>query len=96
MRLMGFTEEAIKEELAQDEPDLFELWPEHLPVWRLFLSISHQWLYQPMCSRPYGLDYPSVWSVLRGMFPRKQRKKLFRQLQYIEAGALKAWPKKST
>lgn len=92
---MSFTEEAIKAELAQDDAEDYELWPEHVNAWRLFISVQRHWLYHYMCSRPYGLDYPTVWSVINGMFPEKQRQKLFTQLQLIEAGALKAWPNKN-
>jgi Phage related hypothetical protein (DUF1799) len=93
---MGFREEAIKEELAQHAPEQFELWPEHIDAWRLFVSVQHQWRVRPFGGRPLGLDYPSVQVVLDLMFPgkRKRRLELFQQLQIIEAGALEAWPTK--
>jgi len=91
---MGFTDEAIKEELAQHAPEQFELWPEHVDVWRLFVSVQHQWRVRPFGGKPLGLDYPSVQVVLALMFPRKHRHEIFQQLQIIEAGALEAWPTK--
>jgi hypothetical protein len=92
---MGFTEEAVKEELeSARDTDKFEIWPEHIKAWQLFLHVQHQWRLPPMGGKPLGLDYPSVQTVLELMFPGKQRAKIFQQLQLIEAGALKAWPDK--
>ena len=91
---MGFTEQAIEIELADDIADVFEIWPEHINAWQLFVAVQHQWRVPAFGGKPFGLDYPSVQTVLQLMFPEKQRLQIFKQLQLIEVGALKAWPSK--
>lgn len=97
MRLLGFSEEAIKEELEfcrNDNPE-YELWPEHVDAFRLFLSVQHQWRTPPLGGKPFGLDYSSARVELEIMFPKKRHRELWQQLKHIEAGALKAWPTKN-
>ncbi|MDH5612222.1 MAG: DUF1799 domain-containing protein [Gammaproteobacteria bacterium] len=94
---MNFTEEQIKEELAQEEggPDKdCEIWPEHVEALDLFLSVQRRWVYPAMSSRPVGLD--PAWVTLKAelMFPEKQnRLEVINQVELIERGALGAWPK---
>ena len=92
---MGFSDEAIKEELEQeDDSEICEIWPEHMDVWNLFSAVQHQWRTPPFGGKPFGLEYPAVQTAMGFLFPRKQHRELFQQLQLIEAGALKAWPSK--
>ena len=96
MRLMGFKEDQIEKELGfcrDDNPD-FELWPEHVDAFRLFLSVQQRWVYPAMCTRPVSLDCEWVKLKAELMFPEKRRLEIISQLECIEAGALNAWPKK--
>lgn len=92
---MGFTDEAIAEELKQNtDDDVCEIWPEHLDVLNLFIGVQNCWKQPLMGGKPYGLDKTQVESELRVMFPKKQHRDLWQQLKVIEAAALEAWPSK--
>ena len=70
-----------------DEDCEFELMPENLKAYELFLACSTQWI----CGMagPVGLNYPSVESVMRmNNFSRKQREDVFWRVRCIERGAL--------
>lgn len=70
---------------------------ENWKAWTLFLQCTTQWrretVFASHMKKPvvvsYGLIYPAVESVLRlnGVKPAR-RKRLFRKIQWIEAGAL--------
>ena len=92
---MGFTEEDIKEELAQEEPIYFEVWPEHADALQAFLGVQHQWNYPPMGGKPVGLNYSALQSEIELTFPKKYRREIYKQVQQIERGALDAWHTKT-
>lgn len=91
---MGFTEEAIRQELEWDKPVDVEIWPEHIEAWELFKAVQRRWDLPAMGSRPIGLN--AYWVELKAklMFPGKQkrRRRVVEQMEMIEAGALEAWP----
>lgn len=74
------------------EPErVFWLWPEHVQALHLWFAVQTQWRVAPM-GGAIGLDYAGVEVVLRqrARTPRARRR-LFAELQAMEAGALEAW-----
>jgi len=69
------------------------LWPEHAPVYQLWLACQTQWL-GDMGGRS-GLNYPGVEIVMRRRFGLRGKKSddYFALLQAMEIAALNAWAK---
>lgn len=91
---MGFTDEAIKEELEEGEPEHYEIWPEHKDAYLVFVAVYHQWRYPPLGGKPIGLEYTALRCEIEIMFPEKQRE-IWQQVKHIERGALSAWHNQS-
>lgn len=71
------------------ESDLFEVWPENARVVEIFTYyLATQWrIVGGMSVMAIGLDYPSVWRLLRELrVPR--RREVFEDLVVMERAAL--------
>lgn len=74
--------------------DVWHLWPENVPLWNLWSSLSTQWARVGMEGIPVGLDYAAVWAVLdHSPIPRRKRAWAFEVLQGMEAAVLSEWAK---
>lgn len=85
---------------AQDTPaedadagEVFHLWPESVPIWRLWFQLQTQW--RTGVQGRDGLDYTGVCSYLREVARIKPRHfaDTFACLQAMERAALGAWDK---
>lgn len=87
------TAEKIKSQNRR-EAETFPVLPENWQVTQLLGFINGGcWKYAPM-GGIVGMDYPQIESLLKLLgYARKKRQKLFRQLQWIERGALKQFNK---
>ena len=85
----GFpAEEIAAARRAAEEQNTFEVWPENWRATTFFAALGTQWRLSAM-GQVTGLDYPGIEAAfrLRGI-PRHRWKKLFADLQMMEAAAL--------
>ncbi len=73
--------------LAEDEP--FYLWPECLPVFRVWQRIQTQWV-RGMGAGVLGLHYPGVDIVIRHLVPKSERTDTFALIQAMEIAHINA------
>jgi hypothetical protein len=72
--------------LADEEQELFAVWPANERSLNAFLAVGRQWRVAPMGGL-LGLDYPGVEAVLR-MRKIKVDAELLDDLAVMESGAL--------
>lgn len=73
--------------LPPKQNDFFELYPENLKAWQVFLSSATQW--RIAMSGATGLDYTALETVLRlQRIKPRHHKDIFWRVQQIERGAL--------
>ncbi len=89
---LGATEEEIEQALAAREPEAleaFELWPENLEAYRLFIALETQWrVAVGMAAAVHlGLDYVAAEAVMR-MRRVKDRAVALEDLRAMEAAVL--------
>lgn len=78
---------------AVAEPPEVYLWPENLPVWRIFQEVRTQWYVG--INGPTGLNYGGVEVVMRMQrVKRSERAQLFTKIQMMERAMLDAWSEK--
>ena len=70
-----------------EEPAI-EVWPENWPVVQLFLAVGTCWWIDGTVGRYLGLDYSYVAVVMKFNVKKKQRPKLFADLQIMERAVL--------
>ena len=71
---------------AAAEPQVFYLWPENLPAWRLWRSVQTQWRFN--MQGPTGLDYAGVLVRMGRVGPRRQAR-LLDDIQIMEEEVLR-------
>lgn len=73
----------------------YDLWPQNVPVWYVWLAVQTQWRYAGMDGVPTGLDYAGVRAALvLQRTPRATRPEWFALLQHMEAATLDEWARK--
>lgn len=85
-------DQLVPTEEQREEPEDFELWPQHWEAWMVFLRVQSQWkLAVGMGGALWlGLDYHGVDMVLRKVVPDDSRHlEILDQLQVMEQEALK-------
>jgi hypothetical protein len=76
-----------------DPPDELYLWPENVPTWNLFQALSTQWLVG--MGGATGLNYQSVNIVMdHRRVARRDRQRVFEEIQAMERATLQAWSEK--
>jgi len=88
----GVSEADARLWLGEDatKPGPFLVWPCNVPAVSLFLDLKTQWRHAPLGGL-LGLDYSVVPSVMDlRCIKRKQRARLFDQLQTLEMATLEA------
>lgn len=84
----GFPDEKIAAARSQEKEEEFEVWPDNWRAVDLFRCLGTQWHISPI-GRLMGLDYFRVESAMNlRMIPRGRRRKLFADIQLMEAAAL--------
>lgn len=78
----------LEDPIAEAEPDIFCLWPEHVEVLDLWFGVQTQWRHG--FNAPTGLDYCGVEALMRQRRVRKPRAR-FAALQVMERAALAEW-----
>jgi hypothetical protein len=74
-------------------PDELYLWPENVPTWNLFQALSTQWLVG--MGGATGLNYQSVNIVMdHRRVARRDRQRVFEEIQAMERATLQAWSEK--
>jgi hypothetical protein len=74
-------------------PDELYLWPENVPTWNLFQALSTQWLVG--MGGATGLNYESVNIVMdHRRIARRDRQRVFEEIQAMERATLQAWSEK--
>lgn len=70
--------------------EVFYLWPENLPAWKLWLAVRTQWHHG--FDGPTGAIYQG-WEIVmrRRRIPPRERDRYFALLQAMELGALEGW-----
>lgn len=86
MEILNLSEEA-KAHLTDDDSDSFGIDHANWRAWQIFLMCGTQW--RATFGGLQGLDYSSVWAVMQ-IHGTKHRRRLFRQIQLLEYGALAA------
>lgn len=81
--------EARQKNNTQDESD-FEMWPENWEALLTFLSVKTQWrVIAGMGGAIYqGIDYTSLIEVIKLNVKKNKRSQMFKDVQFIELGAL--------
>lgn len=70
--------------------DALYLWPENVPSWNLFQSMSTQWMVG--MTGATGLSYPGVEVVMRkARVKRCDEERIFHEIQCMERATLSAW-----
>lgn len=73
----------------------FWVWPDCVPVLRLWSAVVTQWRYSAGGDRT-GLDYAGVEAALRMLaVPRRDWPDLFTDLRIMERSAMEAWRRRS-
>ncbi len=80
--------EAERRAAKADRSQIIEIWPENLPPFRLFLSLSTQWRSGP--TGPTGLDYGVIEATAR-MEGLEANTETFQGVRACEAEALAVW-----
>lgn len=76
---------------ADDEPEVFYLWPENVRTWALWQSVQTQWRSSGMGGRE-GLDYAGVELQMQHLRVRpKDRRRTRSEIQLMERTALRVW-----
>lgn len=85
-------DQLVPQEQQREEPEDYELWPDHWAAWMVFLRCQSQWkLAVGMGGAMWlGLDYQGVDMVLRKVVPDESHHlEILDQLQVLEQEALK-------
>lgn len=70
------------------------LWPENLQSWNLFQELSTQWVWGPDGKK--GISYPSIEFVMKmAGIKKRQRQRVYRDIQAMEWATLSAWNEKN-
>jgi len=76
-----------------ETPDELYLWPENVATWNLFHALSTQWLVG--MGGATGLNYEAVNIVMNHRrIARRDRNRVFEEIQVMERATLKAWSEK--
>lgn len=82
-----------QDEAPSEESETFELLPENLQAWEVFVACSTQWLVG--FGGATGLNYPAMESVMRmNNIPDQDQQDVFWRVRCIERGALAAMNEK--
>lgn len=82
---------ATLDNISQDQP-VFDVYPENIEACSLFLTLCDQWRISQ--AGIIGIDGNTVLSYLSiGDYTNEQRRKLYKQIQLISAGAITEWRK---
>lgn len=83
---------AVRAPGSAEPPEIY-LWPENVPVWRLFQAVRTQW--NVGMGGPVGLRYEGVALVMRmHRVKRSEEQNIFAKIQVMERAMLEAWSEK--